>query len=260
MTDAPVVTVATDMNGVAQVTVNRPEAMNALNAEVLTAIRDTVAGLEGKAKAIIVTGAGPKAFVAGADIAEMAGFDQEAAHAFSRRGQEAFQALSDFEGPVLAAVNGYALGGGLELALACDVIVASEKAVLGLPEATLAVVPGFGGSQRLPRRIGPGRAKLMLMTGESVKADEARKMGLVDRVVPPDELLNECRSIVQAILRNGPLAVAAVKALVEEGADKTLPSALELEAEVFGRMFATADQKAGMHAFLEKKKPQYEGA
>lgn len=259
MTDAPVVTCATDMHGIAQVTINRPEALNALNAEVLTTLRDTVAGLQGKAKAIIVTGAGGKAFVAGADIAEMAGFDPEAAAAFSRRGQEAFQTLAAFPGPSVAAINGYCLGGGLELALACDIIIASEKAVLGLPEATLAVVPGFGGTQRLPRRIGMGRAKMMLMTGEQVKADEARKMGLVERVVPPDELQSEARSLVQAILKNGPLAVAAIKRLVNDGADKTLPSALELEADAFGEMFGTGDQKEGMHAFLEKRKAAYKG-
>lgn len=259
MTDAPVVTCATDVQGIAQITINRPDALNALNAEVLGAIHETVDALEGKAKAIIVTGAGNKAFVAGADIAEMADFDAEAAAAFSRRGQAAFQALSDFPGPVVAAINGYALGGGLELALACDILIASEKAVLGLPEATLAVVPGFGGSQRLPRRVGPGLAKLLLMTGDQVKSDEARKLRLVDRVVPPDELLSEARSLVQKMLRNGPLAIQAAKRLVDEGIDKTLASGLEMEADAFGQMFGTADQGEGMHAFLEKRKPQFTG-
>lgn len=259
MTDAPVVTSATDVQGIAQITLNRPEQLNALNAEVLTLLRETVEGLSGRARGIIITGAGPKSFVAGADIAEMAEFDPEAAHAFSRRGQEAFQALADFPGPVVAAINGYCLGGGLELALACDVIVASEKAVLGLPEATLAVLPGFGGTQRLPRRVGTGRAKLMMLTGVQVKAEEARKMGLVDRVVAPDELMSESRAIVQAALKNGPLAVAAIKRLVNDGMEKTLPSGMEMEAHAFGDMFGTADQKEGMHAFLEKRKPRYVG-
>ena len=259
MTDAPVVTCATDVHGIALVTINRPEALNALNQEVLTLLRDTIKGLKGKAKGIIVTGAGPKAFVAGADIAEMVAFDTETAAAFSRRGQEAFQALADFPGPVIAAVGGFCLGGGLELALACDLILASEKSVLGLPEATLAVIPGFGGSQRLPRRVGAGRAKLMLMTGESVKAEEARKMGLVDRIEPADELQSAARSLLASILKNGPRAVVAVKRLVNDGADKTLASALEMEADAFGSMFGTADQKEGMQAFLDKRKPSYRG-
>ena len=255
----PIVDTALDAQGVATLTMNRPEALNALNGAVLDGLRAAVEELNGKARAIVLTGSG-KAFVAGADIAEMAHLGSEAAAAFSRKGQAAFQALADFPGPVVAAVNGYALGGGLELALACDIIVASDKASLGQPEVTLGVVPGFGGSQRLPRRVGPGRAKWLLMTGERVKAQDALPIGLVDRVVPGEQLLAEARKLVDACLANGPLAMSAVKRLVDDGLHLPLPEALELEADMFGDCFGTQDQKEGMKAFLEKRKPAFKGA
>jgi enoyl-CoA hydratase len=239
----PVLLTDLDGHGVATVTVNRPEALNALNAEVLDALAVAAKDLAGKAKAIIVTGAG-KAFVA---------------EAFARRGHRVGEAFAAFPGPIVAAINGYALGGGFELAMCCDILVASEKAVVGQPEAKLGVVPGFGGSQRLPRRVGPGIAKWMLMTGESVKADEALRLGLVDKVVPHDALMAECRKLVDACLANGPLAVASVKHLVDQGLDLPLPKALDLEAKAFGASFATADQKEGMKAFLEKRKANYAG-
>ena len=245
-----------DASGIATLTIDRPEALNALNAEVIAAIEAAVRGFKGKAKAIIVTGAG-KAFVAGADIAQMQALGVKEAEAFARRGQAVGDSLAQFPGPVIAAVNGYALGGGLELAMACDVIVASEKAVVGQPEVKLGVVPGFGGSQRLPRRTGPGVAKWLLMTGESVKADEALRLGIVDRVVPHDTLLAEARRIAEACLANGPLAIAAVKRLVDHGLDLPLPTALDLEAKEFGAGFATQDQKEGMAAFLAKRKPAF---
>ncbi|MEK6985336.1 MAG: enoyl-CoA hydratase-related protein [Candidatus Thermoplasmatota archaeon] len=245
-------------NGIATLTINRPEALNALNADVLDVLHETVTGLHGKAKAIIVTGAG-KAFVAGADISAMKDLGADEAREFSLAGQDALQVFADFPGPVIAAINGYALGGGLELAMACDILVASEKAVVGQPEVKLGVVPGFGGSQRLPRRTGPGVAKWLLMTGDSVKADEALRLGIVDKVVPHDTLLAEARKIAEAALVNGPLAVASVKRLVDEGLDLDLASALELEAEAFGAGFRTADQKEGMAAFLAKRKPAFAG-
>ena len=255
----PVVQVDVDASGVATLTVNRPEALNALNAEVLGALEAAGKDLVGKAKAIIVTGAG-KAFVAGADIAAMQSLDGDAAAAFARKGHAVGHALADFPGPVIAAVNGYALGGGLELAMACDLIIASDKAVVGQPEVKLGVVPGFGGSQRLARRVGPGVAKLLLMTGENVKADEALRMGIVDRVVPHDTLLAEARKVAEACLANGPLSVKFVKALVDDGLDLPLDEALDLEADTFGDCFRTADQKEGMKAFLEKRKAQFKGA
>ncbi|HUR63262.1 MAG TPA: enoyl-CoA hydratase-related protein [Candidatus Thermoplasmatota archaeon] len=248
----------TDETGVATLTVNRPEALNALNAEVLEALHATVTGLHGKARAILLTGAG-KAFVAGADIAAMASLSREEAREFSLAGQDAFQALADFPGPVVAAINGYALGGGFELAMACDILVASDKAVVGQPEVRLGVVPGFGGSQRLPRRAGPGIAKWMLLSGDNVKADLALQLGLVDRVVPHETLLAECRKLLETILGNGPLAVAACKRLVDDGLDRPLPEGLELEADAFGDAFATHDQKEGMAAFLAKRKAAFTG-
>lgn len=255
----PVVQVDVDPSGIATLTVNRPEALNALNADVLSALESAAKDLVGKAKAIIVTGSG-KAFVAGADIAAMQSLDGDQAAAFARRGHAVGHAFADFPGPVIAAVNGYALGGGLELAMSCDIIIASDKAVVGQPEVKLGVVPGFGGSQRLARRVGPGLAKLLLMTGENVKSDEALRMGIVDKVVPHDTLLAEARKVAEACLANGPVAVKFAKALVDDGLDLPLDEALELEADTFGDCFRTADQKEGMAAFLAKRKAQFKGS
>ncbi|HUR62163.1 MAG TPA: enoyl-CoA hydratase-related protein [Candidatus Thermoplasmatota archaeon] len=254
----PVLLCETDDQGIATLMVNRPEALNALNVEVLESIHATVQGLAGKAKAIIVTGSG-KAFVAGADIAQMQSLSSAEAREFSLAGQDSFQSLAEFHGPVVAAINGYALGGGLELAMACDILIASDKAVVGQPEAKLGVVPGFGGSQRLPRRVGPGVAKWLLMTGESVKADEALRMGIVDQVVPHDTLMTAARGVATRILANGPVAVRECKRLVDEGLDLDLPEALDLEAAAFGKAFATADQKEGMAAFVQKRKAAFQG-
>lgn len=247
-------------DGIATLTVNRPKALNALNSEVLRELHAAVDALEGKARGILLTGSGTKAFVAGADIAEMKDYGPEEAEAFSLRGQAAFQALSDFPGPVVCAIPGFALGGGLELALACDILVAADGAKLGLPEATLAVVPGFGGSQRLPRRVGPGAAKRLLFTGAMVDANEALAMGLVDVVVPADELMAAAARLLTKTLRNGPLAVADCKRLVNDGMDLPLRDAIAMEAEAFGAIFGTADQTEGMDAFLAKRKPAFKGA
>lgn len=251
------VTVAID-GALATLTINRPEALNALNSALLHELHNAVDSVKDKARAIIVTGAG-KAFVAGADIQEMVDLEAKEAQAFSEAGQSTFRALAEFPGPVIAAVNGYALGGGLELAMACDIILASDRAVVGQPEVQLGVVPGFGGSQRLARRVGPGRAKWLLMTGEKVKADEALRLGIVDRVVPGEQLMAEARTLAEACLQNGPLAVASVKELVSEGLDEPLGKALSLEAKAFGRSFATKDQEEGMRAFLEKRKANFRG-
>ncbi|MGB1696774.1 MAG: enoyl-CoA hydratase/isomerase family protein [Thermoplasmatota archaeon] len=243
---------------VATITINRPEALNALNSATLDAIGAAALDLRDKVDGILLTGAG-KAFVAGADIAEMKDYGQEEAEAFSRRGQEAFQNLSEFPGPVVVAINGFALGGGLELALSGDILVASNRAKLGLPETTLAVVPGFGGTQRLPRRVGPGNAKKLLFTGGMIGAEEALRMGLVDEVVEPDELLETCQGILQKALANGPLAVRQVKRLVDVGSDMELLDAIDMEADAFGDIFTTEDQKEGMEAFLSKRKPDFTG-
>lgn len=243
-------------DGITTLTVNRPEALNALNSDVLTAIHDAVKDTDGGS--IILTGAG-KAFVAGADIAEMKDYGPEEAEAFSRRGQAAFQALQDFPGATIAAVNGFALGGGLELALACDILLCSDKAKLGLPEATLAVVPGFGGTQRLARRVGPGMAKRLMFTGDMIDAATAGLMGLCDGVVDPEDLMAEAKDLARKANRNGPLAIAACKRLVNDGFDLPIKDAIDLEAQEFGRIFGTADQKEGMGGFLEKRKPSFTG-
>lgn len=248
-----------DAHGIATVTIDRPEALNALNPQVIEALAKTFADLRGKARGAIVTGAG-KAFVAGADIASMKDMDGPQALAFAKKGHGFGAALAEFPAPVIAAVNGYALGGGLELAMACDIIVASEKAVVGQPEVKLGVVPGFGGSQRLARRTGPGVAKWLLMSGESVKADEALRLGIVDRVVPHDSLMAEARGMMEKMLANGPAAVAACKRLVDEGLETDLDTALGLEAQAFGACFTMRDQKEGMAAFLEKRKANFTNA
>ncbi len=253
------VQVEVDESGIAVLTINRPEALNALNGEVLEAIQQAAETLaDDGARGIIVTGSG-KAFVAGADIAQMAPLGKEQAEAFSAKGQDAFDAIAAFPGPVIAAINGFALGGGCELALACDILVASEKAVLGQPEVLLGVVPGFGGSQRLPRRIGIGQAKWLLMSGEKVKADEALRIGLVDKVVAPEALMAECKRMMGVMLANGPVAVRLVKELVDEGAGLVLDDALDLEIRGFGMAFETKDQKEGMKAFLEKRPAKWLG-
>ncbi len=256
--DEPVLLVDLE-DGIATLTVNRPNALNALNSEVLREIHAAAEALVGKASGILVTGAGGKAFVAGADIAEMKDYSSKQAAAFSRRGQAAFQALQDFPGPVVAAIPGFALGGGLELALACDILVAAESAKLGLPEATLAVVPGFGGTQRLPRRVGPGKAKQLLFTGAMVDATEAKQIGLVDEVVADDQLMETARNLLAKASRNGPLAVQACKRLVNDGLDMDLDDAIDMEAREFGSIFGTQDQTEGMAAFLEKRKPTFAG-
>ncbi len=247
-------------NGIATITVNRPKALNALNSDVLDGIRAAVEGLPESAQGILLTGAGEKAFVAGADIAQMVDFGADEAETFSRRGQQAFQALAEFNGPVVAAINGFALGGGLELAMACDILSASEKARLGLPETTLAVIPGFGGTQRLPRRVGPGVAKRLLFTGDMIRADEALRIGLVDAVVAPDDLMSEAQALLGKALSNGPVAVAESKRLVDAGLDMPLEDAIAMEAVAFGAVFATKDQKEGMRAFLDKRSPEFKGS
>ncbi|MHB8634832.1 MAG: enoyl-CoA hydratase-related protein [Thermoplasmatota archaeon] len=242
--------------GVATLTVERPEALNALNAATLDAIGSAAADAASRARVLVVTGSG-KAFVAGADIPEMSSLTPAEAAAFSARGQGAFQAVADFPGPTIAAVNGYALGGGLELALACDVILASDRAVLGQPEVSLGVIPGFGGTQRLARRVGAGKAKWLLFTGERVKADEALRLGLVDWVVPHDALSGAVRDLATKCMANAPLAVAAVKRLVD--LPVSLEEGLTLETKAFGDSFATHDQREGMGAFVAKRKPAFEG-
>ena len=237
-------------------TVNRPEALNALNAAVIDGLAAALDQL-GDARALIVTGAGTKAFVAGADIAAMRGLDHRAAADFARRGQAVLARLEALSIPVIAAVNGFALGGGCELAMACDLILAAPNAVFGQPEVRLGVIPGFGGTQRLVRRVGEMRAKELIFSGRTVKADEAVALGLALRVVDP--VIDAAMALGEEIARMGPVAVRLAKHAIGGASDVTLAAGLSAEAEMFGLCFDTADQKEGMSAFLEKRKATFTG-
>jgi enoyl-CoA hydratase len=245
--------------GIAILKVNRPKVLNALNRATLLEIQRALKELEKDpgVRVLIITGEGEKAFVAGADISEMAPMNPKEALEFSKLGHETLSLLEDFPCPVIAAVNGYALGGGLELVLACDIILASENARLGLPEVTLGICPGFGGTQRLPRLIGKARAKELIFTGEMIDAKKAYEYGIVNKVVPQDKLLDEAKEIARKIAKNGPLAVRTAKRLVEMGLETSLRNGEAMEMEAWANLFATEDQKEGMKAFLEKRKPEF---
>ncbi|OGF14272.1 MAG: hypothetical protein A2W00_03845 [Candidatus Eisenbacteria bacterium RBG_16_71_46] len=240
--------------------VNRPGVLNALNRETLGEIEDCVRRfLEDDAQgALIVTGAGEKSFVSGADIAELAVLDPRGAEAISRLGQRVVAAIAGSPKPVIAAVNGYAFGGGCELALACHIRLASENAVLGLPEVSLGIIPGYGGTQRLPRLIGPGRALELILSGRRVKADEAERIGLVNRVVPREQLLAEAEALALSILKNGPLAVEAALEAVQRGLELPLDEGLRFESGRFGILAASQDMHEGLNAFLEKRPAKFQ--
>lgn len=242
-------------------TVNRPKSLNALNAETLDEIAAAVAevGKDSGARALLVTGAGEKAFVAGADISQMQDFDSAQAQAFSERGNRTFRAFELLPVPAVALVNGYALGGGCELAMACDWIVASERAQFGQPEVNLGVVAGFGGTQRLMRLVGRAMAMDLLVTGRLIKADEALRIGLVNQVVAPEQLRDKGLEIARMIASKGPVAVRLTKQIVQRGQDLDLANACQQEAYAFGLTCATADQKEGMKAFLEKRPARFTG-
>ncbi len=242
-------------------TINRPKALNALNVETLNEIQAGIREVKThpNLKVLIVTGAGEKAFVAGADIQEMQGMDSIEALNFSKLGHYTLKMIQDLEQPVIAAVNGFALGGGTEIALACDFIYASENAKFGLPEVTLGIFPGFGGTQRLPRLIGKGRAKELIFTGKMISAQEAFQLGIVNRVFPLTTLLEETKKAAVQIAGNGPVGIRLAKMVVNSGSDLDLTEACSLESYAFGIGFSTEDQKEGMKAFLEKRKPNYKG-
>ena len=240
-------------------TVHRPDVLNALN-------RETLGEIESVAKAfasdpaqgvLIVTGVGEKSFISGADINELAVLDPRGAEEISRFGQRVLDALERAGKPVIAAINGYAFGGGCELALACHIRLASDNAVLGLPEVSLGIIPGYGGTQRLPRLIGTGRALEIILSGRRVKADEAERIGLVNRVVPRAELMNEAEKLAHAILKNGPLAVAAVLEAVNRGLSMPLDDAQRLESGLFALLAASDDMHEGLRAFLEKRPAKF---
>ncbi|MGI6092294.1 MAG: short-chain-enoyl-CoA hydratase [Veillonellaceae bacterium] len=248
-------------DGIGIVTINRPKVLNALNRATITEIEALFSELveDNSVKVVIVTGSGEKSFVAGADIAEMQSMTAIEGRKWGKLAQAVFNKIDNLPQPVIAAVNGYALGGGCELAMACDIRIASEKAKFGQPEVSLGIPPGFGGTQRLPRLIGKGRAKELLFTGEMIDAQEAYRIGLVNRVVKPEELITTARDIARKIMQRGEIAVKMCKAAVNEGLDMDLDSGLAYEAEVFGLCFATEDQKEGMQAFLEKRQPVFKG-
>jgi enoyl-CoA hydratase len=246
---------------VVTVTLNRPDKLNALNEELLHELGRVVLDLsrDPSVRCAILTGAGEKAFAAGADIAAMSEMSTTRARQFAEMGHGIGHTLETAHFPVIAAVNGFALGGGCELALACDFIYASDKAKLGQPEVNLGVIPGFGGTQRLARRVGEARARELCMTGDMVNAEEALRIGLVNAVVPHADLLPRVREVASKIASKGPLAIAAAKRVILRGADVPLPTANELEATAFAALFGTADQREGMRAFLEKRGAKFEG-
>ena len=248
-------------DGIATLTINRPKTLNALNTDMLRELSRAFDELEGnpKVNVAILTGAG-KAFVAGADISEMRDKNAVEGREFGLLGQSVFTKVENLSKPVIAAVNGYALGGGTELALSCDMIYASEKAKFGQPEVGLGVTPGFGGTQRLPRRVGLAMAKELIFTGRIIGAEEALRIGLANKVVPQDSLLEEVTGLAKEIASKGQVSVRLAKAVMNRGMDTDINSALMLEADAFGLCFSTADQKEGMTAFLEKRKPQFRGS
>jgi len=239
--------------------VHRPAVLNALNRATLAEIESAALRFteDPEQGALIVTGAGEKSFVSGADINELAVLDPRGAEDISRFGQRVLAALERSPKPVIAAINGYAFGGGCELALACHMRLASENAVLGLPEVSLGIIPGYGGTQRLPRLIGSGRALELMLSGGRVKADEAFRLGLVNRVVPQAQLLDQSIQLAEQILRNGPLAVAAVLEAVHRGLQLPLDDGLRLESGLFGILAASEDMHEGLHAFLEKRPARF---
>ena len=249
-------------DGIATITINRPDKLNALNATVIAELDDAAARVarEPDIRAALLTGAGTKAFVAGADIAEIGGQGAMDGQARALAGQRMMRRLERCGKPVVAAVNGFALGGGCELAMACHLRVASESARFGQPEAKLGIGPGYGGTVRLPRLVGRGRALELLLTGTMIDAQEAWRIGLVNRVVPADRLIAESTGLLRAILENGPLAVRACLELVDAGLDLGLEQALGLEAAWFGLLSESADMREGTSAFLEKRRPRFTGS
>ncbi len=242
-------------------TVNRPKALNSLNSavldELLTAL--TELGQDQSVKAVVLTGSGEKAFIAGADIAEMAEMTAQQAQAFSRKGQQVVNLIGRLAKPVIAAVNGFALGGGLEMALACDFAYASENAKFGLPEVTLGILPGFGGTQKLSRIIGRSKANEMIFTGKMLTAGEAKEWDIVNAVFPIEELVAKAVETAAKIAGNGQLGVASAKDAIRSGLDMGEADGLNYESVLFGSLFATADQKEGMRAFMEKRKAVFSG-
>jgi enoyl-CoA hydratase len=247
--------------GIARLTINRPEKLNALDRQTMVEIDQAVAAAGGDASVgvLIVTGAGEKAFVAGADISELASQTPVEGAAYARRGQDVLDRLERLGKPSIAAINGYALGGGLELAMACTLRLAAETAKLGQPEVALGIIPGYGGTQRLSRLVGAGRALEMLLSGDPIDAREAHRIGLVNRVVPQAELPAAAEALARTLLLRGPVALRYVLQAVHEGLQMGLAEGLSTEATLFGLCCATEDMREGTRAFVEKRKPSFKG-
>ena len=244
-------------------TIQRPESLNALNAQVLEELASSLKEIENKSysecRALVITGSGEKAFVAGADIKEIGSLEIQSSLNFANRGQSILRRIENLKIPVIAAVNGFALGGGLELALACDFIYASDNAKLGLPEVTLGLIPGFGGTVRLSRVVGLARAKEIIFSGEMLSADEAVQCGLVNKVVPQADLISTVMKLAQKISIRGPVAVGFAKKSVMDTFDQNVDEAMQTEAKYFSELFKTKDVKEGTSAFVEKRKAQFKG-
>ena len=247
--------------GVATVTINRPKVLNALSTQTLDELRRAILALkyDEDVRVVIITGSGDKSFIAGADINELSQQTPIAGRELALRGQHVFDLIENMGKPVIAAINGYALGGGCELALACTIRIAADTAKLGQPEINLGIIPGYGGSQRLSRLVGRGRALELLLTGDQISAAEAYRLGLVNRVVTGANLIGEARKLAQALAAKAPIAVRYIIDAVNKGLQMPLPDAQVFEATLFGLVAATEDMREGTKAFLEKRKPEFKG-
>ena len=250
-----------EKNSIAYVTVNRPKVLNALNMATMEELRTAFHEIKNDdtVRVVILTGSGEKAFIAGADISELAKHDAVSGKEYTHRGQSVLNLIENLGKPVIACINGFALGGGCEIAMACTMRLASEAAKLGQPEVKLGIIPGYGGTQRLPRLIGKGLAMQLLLTGEMISAQEAHRIGLVNEVTTPSELISRAEAIAQKIIANGPLAVQYTMEAVNKGMETPLAEGLYMEAVLFGAACATEDKKEGTTAFLEKRQAQFKG-
>ena len=248
-------------NGIATITINRPKALNALNLDTVTELKDAIEkiAVDKAVKVVVITGAGEKSFVAGADIKEMATKTPAEGREWGQFGQNVFTEIENMPQPVIAAINGFCLGGGCDLSCACDIRYASENAKFGQPEVGLGITPGFGGTQRLTRVVGRGQAKELIYTGGMIGAEDAKAIGLVNKVVPQEELMPAVLKLAGKIAKNAPVAVQLSKAAINRGINCDVVTGIAYEAEVFGLCFSTNDQKEGMAAFVEKRKPTFEG-
>lgn len=246
-------------NGIAKIVIDRPKALNALNSEVLQELKKAIAEIQNRTdiRVLLIQGGGEKSFVAGADIAQMSNLNPLEGCEFGRLGQEVFSSLSELPFPTIAVIQGFALGGGCEIALACDIRIASEKAKFGQPEVGLGIIPGFGGTQRLARLVGPGQAKKLIYSAEIISAAQALQIGLVEQVVAPEQLDEVALKLAQMIASKSPNAVRLAKIAINQGLEGSLEEGMRLEASIFGLCFASPEQKEGMTAFLEKRPAKF---